>query len=191
MDRRSLLQWMVATGGAAALNRLSAQDLVSLGTRAHERAATAPFTGMLTSQELRTVEALAECIIPRTDTPGAIDAQVARFVEVMMSDWYPAADAQRFREGISAFEAGVRARSGGSFADLPQARQVQHAQVLDQELSALRDTRGAKANEHWFAILKYLTVWGYCTSEVAMRDVFHSIERPMRYDGAAPVRGDA
>ena len=191
MDRRALLQWMVATGGAAALNRLSAQDLVSLGTSAHERAANAPLAGTLTSQELRTVEVLAECIIPRTDTPGATDAQVARFVEVMMTDWYPAADAERFQQGIAAFEAGVRTRSGRLFADLPPAQQVQLAQQLDWELNEMRDRRDPAAATHWFAMLKYLTVWGYCTSEVAMRDLFHNIERPMRYDGAAPVGGEA
>jgi hypothetical protein len=39
-----------------------------------------------------------------------------------------------------------------------------------------------------FAVLKYLTVWGFCTSEPGMREVLHSLPRPMRYDGAAPVR---
>ncbi len=45
----------------------------------------------------------------------------------------------------------------------------------------------AAASTHWFGTLKFLTVWGYCTSEVAMKELFHSVPRPTKYDGAAPL----
>ena len=61
-------------------------------------------------------------------------------------------------------------------------------QALDDEVMALRRTAGGAANAHWFAMLKYLTVWGFCTSEPGMREVLRSLPRPMRYDGSAPVR---
>jgi hypothetical protein len=46
---------------------------------------------------------------------------------------------------------------------------------------------GANPNEHWFAMLKYTTVFGYCTSEIAMRRTLGAWPRPTRYDGCAPV----
>lgn len=192
MERRALLQWLVATGGLAAMHRLSAQDLDALGAEGHARAAIggAP-PAALTAQESRTIAAVAECIIPRTETPGATDARVADFVGVMLRDWYPASDAVRLREGLAALDATSRARFGAAYAEVSVAQQVQLAQQFDDEVTALRRSADGRADGHWFAMLKYLTVWGYCTSEVAMRDVFHNIERPMRYDGAAPVRGDA
>lgn len=188
MDRRDLLQWMVATGGLAALSRFSPRDLTEMGTAAHARLATAPrVPGALTPDERRIVTAAAECIIPRTETPGATDARVADFVDVMMSDWYPDADATRFRAGLVALDEASRANFSLPYADATTAQQVQLAQRFDDEVTALRRTNGAAANEHWFAMLKYLTVWGFCTSEVGMRDVLKSFPRPMRYDGAAPV----
>jgi hypothetical protein len=54
-------------------------------------------------------------------------------------------------------------------------------------VAALRTTNGAAANAHWFAMLKYLTVWGYCTSDVGMRETLHSWPQPMRYDGNVAV----
>lgn len=188
MDRRSLMQWMVATGGLAALNRLSPRDLAELGTAAHARLATASRTaGTLTADELRTVTAAAECIIPRTETPGATDARVADFVDVMMGDWYPEADATRFRAGLTTLDAASRTSFGAPFAAASGEQQVQLVQRFDDEVAALRRTTGAAANQHWFAMLKYLTVWGFCTSEVGMREVLKTFPRPMRYDGAAAV----
>jgi len=192
MDRRELLQWRVVTGGMATVSTFSARDLESLGAVAHERlAADNARSPRLTARELLIVAAVAECIIPRTDTPGATDARVAEFVDVMMADWYPSEAADRFRTGVAALDATSRSRFAASYPEASHAQQAELAQSLDDEVTALRRARDPRAGEHWFAMLKYLTVWGYCTSEVAMRELFHNIERPMRYDGAAPVGGDA
>jgi hypothetical protein len=189
MERRALLHWLVATGGLAAVHRLSAQDLGALGTSAHARLTSdAPAAGLLSPAERRTVEVAAECIIPRTETPGATDARVADFIDLMLAEWYPAADAARFRAGLVTIDATSRSRFGLVFVEAAPAQQVALMQALDDELTARRRTAGRAANEHWFAMLKYLTVWGFCTSEPAMRDVLHVLPRPMRYDGAAPVR---
>lgn len=188
MDRRDLLQWMIATGGMAAFSRFSPRDVTEMGTAAHARlAAASRVPGALTPDELRIVTAAAECIIPHTDTPGATDARVAEFVDVMLGDWYPADESARFRAGIATLDAASRATFGVTYADASTAQQVQLAQRFDDEVTALRRTSGAAANQHWFAMLKYLTVWGFCTSEAGMREVLKSFPRPMRYDGAAPV----
>jgi hypothetical protein len=167
LDRRDLLQWMVATGGLAALRRFSPRDLTEMGMAAHARLATSPrVPGTLTPDERRIVTAAAECIIPRTETPGATDARVA---------------------GLETLDAASRASFGLPYAEASTAQQVLLAQRFDDEVTVLRRTSGATANQHWFAMLKYLTVWGFCTSKVGMRDVLKSFPRPMRYDGAAPV----
>lgn len=188
MDRRTLLQWLVATGGLAIAERMSPRDLESLGAEAHRQLQSGDGpAGVLTADEARTVAAIAERIIPRTDTPGATDAGVAPFVSLMLADWYPPADADRFRAGIAQFEASSTREFGGAFADAPEARQVSLVEALDAEVSALRRTNASAANAHWYGMLKFLTVWGYCTSEVAMKELFHAVPRPTKYDGAAPL----
>lgn len=189
MDRRELLHWMVATGGLTAFGRFSPRDLDALGADAHRRVldGTAP-AGALTAAELATIAAVAETIIPRTDTPGATDAGVAGFVDVMLSEWYPAEDLARVREKLVQLDLRSRELVGAPFVRAPLERQVVLVTVLDMEVTSLRDRNPAAANAHWFGILKYLTVWGYCTSEVAMREVLRSFPRPMTYNGAAPIR---
>jgi Gluconate 2-dehydrogenase subunit 3 len=190
MDRRAVLQWMVATGVGAALQRFSVGDLERLGESAHRRLAEAPGGQRLrlTEDEHSLVAAAAECIIPRTDTPGATDARVADFVDVMLADWYPAADAARFRAGLASLDRMSESQHGVAFVAASAARQVTLVQQLDDEVAALRSSDAARAGDHWYATLKYLTVWGFCTSEAGMRDVLRTHPRPNRYDGAAVVR---
>lgn len=200
MDRRELIQWMISTGGLAAFQRMSARDLESLGAAVHRQAnveaiansastvddATHASQGrVLDASATRTVTIAAELIIPRTDTPGATQAGVAAFIETMMAGWYSPVDRQRFLSGLSDLDARSRARTSTVFAQASHADQVALLEAVDQEVSALRRARSTSVNDHWFAMLKYLTVWGYCTSEVGMRDTLHSYPPPMRYDGAA------
>ncbi|MFN8580375.1 MAG: gluconate 2-dehydrogenase subunit 3 family protein [Gemmatimonadaceae bacterium] len=189
MDRRDLLQWLVATGGLAALRRLSPRDLGPLGEATHQRLrTTAPVATLLSPDERRIVAAAAEQIIPRTDTPGATDAHVAEFVDVMLAEWYPAADAQRFRDGVAALDATSRSRFGVPFDTAAEAQQVQLVQALDEEVTAIRQQDRSRAAAHWFGMLKFLTVWGFCTSEAGMREVLGTYPRATHYDGAAPLR---
>ena len=83
----------------------------------HARLTSGPrAAAYLTPAEARIVEAAAERIIPRTDTPGATEAHVADFADVMMAEWYPAAEAERFRAGIATLDATSRTRFGVAFA---------------------------------------------------------------------------
>jgi Gluconate 2-dehydrogenase subunit 3 len=186
VERRELIQWMVATGGLAALNRLSPRDLIALGGDAH-RGAIRSAERVLDGKANAMVTVAAELIIPSSDTPGATDAGVAAFIDTMLGAWYPAADRDRFLDGLKALDARSVTMSGRAFLETPAASQLTVLESFDAEVNALRAAHSASANEHWFAMLKFLTVWGYCTSEVGMRDTLKEWPMPMRYDGNAAL----
>ncbi|MCC6318597.1 MAG: gluconate 2-dehydrogenase subunit 3 family protein [Gemmatimonadaceae bacterium] len=185
MERRALLQWMVASGGLAAFHRLSLHDLETLGADVHRQARAGR---ALDAAQQRVVAVAAERIIPATATPGATDADVTAFIDTMLADWYPDADRARFTAGLVALDAAARAAHGRVFVACTESQQVSRLQTFDAEVERLRSARDASANDHWFAMLKYLTVWGYCTSEVGMRRTLAAWPLPMRYDGNAPMR---
>ena len=58
----------------------------------------------LSADQLETIATIAEHIIPATDTPGARAAGVHRLVDVMLSDYYGAAERDRFLAGIAALD---------------------------------------------------------------------------------------
>ena len=194
MERRELLGWMVATGGLAAINRLSANDLLALGRDAHAQAdshaQTEPVASAAPALDARAaaiVTAAAERIIPATDTPGATQANVTAFIETMLSGWYTPEDRDRFVVGLGELDARARELFTRGFAACDPTQQAALLEGYDDAVSAMRVAQDSRANAHWFAMLKYLTVWGYCTSEVGMRDTLHTWPMPMRYDGNAPV----
>jgi glucoside 3-dehydrogenase (cytochrome c) hitch-hiker subunit len=171
MERRELIQWLVATAGAGLPS-------LAFGRQVHRR----PLRRSLSAHVERTLAVATERILP-----GAAEANVAAFIDKMLADWHTPAERERFLAGLPQLDIRCRTRWGRDFVDCLEADQVAVVTAFDDEVSALRaDRGGAAANQHWFAMLKYLTVYGWCTSEAGMRalDLY-----PMagRYDGCAPV----
>lgn len=190
MDRRALLQWLAGSGALTALGALDANALQQLGERVHAELVRdgdgAPLR-FLTDAEAALVRDAAERILPRTDTPGATDANVTAFIDVMLADWYPGDEAARFRAGLPALDAAAQTAQGRGFSACTPAQQTAIVAAFDDEVAALRRTNAAQANAHWFGLLKYLTVHGYCTSEPGMTRLLRNWPLPGRYDGHAPV----
>jgi len=174
MERRALIQWLVATAGLRALEGLAPADLLALGRDVHRRAPPHAAGRTVTVHAERTVAIAAERIIPATDTPGATDANVSAFIEKMLTDWHTPAERERFLTGLMDLDARSRARASRDFVDCSEADQVSILTALDA------------AHEEWFARLKYLTLYGYCTSEVGQR-ALGLFPLPWRYDGCAPL----
>ena len=177
MERRELIQWLAATAGLRCLESLAPHDLLALGRTVHRRAATG---SALDAHALQTVTVAAERIIPATDTPGATDARVGAFIDKMLADWHTPAERDQFLAGLLELDARCRTRAGKDFVDCAAADQVAVLTALDGE------ARSTSSGEHWFVRLKYLTVYGYCTSEAGMR-ALGLFPLPWRYDGCAPI----
>ncbi len=194
INRRELLEWLLATSGLAALGRIPLAELEAIGRAvhgdAHEPSHTRSAQIQYRSLDVATaaaVRAAAELIIPRTDTPGATDARVTEFIDGMLTDWYDADDRTRFVDGIRALDVEAKSRSGRTFAQCSARDQLALLEEAEARVVALRSTDARTANASWFAMLKYLTVYGYCTSEPGMRQHLRTWPLPMTYDPAARV----
>jgi hypothetical protein len=188
MERRELIRFLMATAGLKCLDGFMPDELLAFGAHVHtSRATGAPSSGVLDAHARRTVVIAAERIIPASQTPGATDADVVTFIDRMLADWYNPDERDRFLAGLRELDARCRARRGKDFADCDERDQVAVLTEFDDAVSARGHAGAPNPNEHWFAMLKYTTVFGYCTSEVAMRRTLSSWPRPARYDGCAPV----
>ena len=176
IDRRELLhRAAVMLGGAvsssAALGVLS-------GCAATPEPAAPAATRYFTPAEARIASVMADQIIPRTDTPGALDVGVPAFMDRMMADFYQDAERAALREGLARVESDAHARHGKTFAALTSDQQVELMTVYDREAYEW-GRAGSRGTPHFFRFVKELTTLGYFTSEIGASKV-------LRYD---PVAG--
>ena len=133
----------------------------------------------LDAKQLATAGALAERIIPRTDTPGALDVGVPAFMDLMVGEYMTADEKRIFLAGLADVEARSTAAHRKNFAALTPAQQ-------DALLKALADESKNK-EKTFFYVLKELTLTGYFTAEPIGKTVLHYDPVPGRFDPCVPL----
>jgi gluconate 2-dehydrogenase gamma chain len=148
VNRRELLQAAIGSGTGIAFLGLQRACLAAADLDA------APANIVLDDDEREILAAVAETIIPATDTPGAIDADVPQFVELILSDWHTAEERQPVLEGLVELDRDCQAAYGKGFAACTPAEQA-------EALAAVEDGT-------MFKMMKSLVVNAYFTSEVGV-----------------------
>ena len=127
------------------------------------------------------VTAIADVLIPRTDTSGALDAGVPAFIDSIMADVYPKDAQARFSAGIDEFESGAGA-GGKAFLDQDV---TQRAATVQKAIDA------ALAGEHkdkpFILVARELTLLGFFTSRVGITENMEYVAVPTAYHGCVPL----
>jgi gluconate 2-dehydrogenase gamma chain len=134
VSRRSLLQVMAATLGAAALPSGWTEIAQALDTaHAAGRLAGDVKTSFLSAAEAADVDAVAAQIIPTDGTPGAREAGVVYFIDRALATFLSQL-ASDYRAHLAVFQAEFRRQHPGaaSFASLPSEQQVEYLKTVDR-----------------------------------------------------------
>lgn len=175
-DRRNLLGVATALFGAglvAPLQRAFAADTGPGFVASHT---------VLTTDQKALAGAIAERIIPTTDTPGAISAGVPGFIDLMLADWYNAGDASDFLAGLIIVDAFAQTQDGKPFVQLTP---VDQTKVLTCAMGGMMPGLAAD----WFEHCRQLVITGYYTSDIGCRQERIYLPVPGRYDGHYPYPG--
>jgi hypothetical protein len=70
-----------------------------------------------------TVTAIAELIIPQTDTPGAKAVRVNQFIDVILAEWYSDEDRAKFLAGLVDVDVRTQLGFGEKFVDVSPLQQ--------------------------------------------------------------------
>jgi gluconate 2-dehydrogenase gamma chain len=195
MDRREALR-LLATG---AILQLAPAKMFAVIREAHAAIGpqSAPRTLNLLQNEM--VTAMAELILPRTDTPGATDAGVAAFIDLILTEWYDDKERERFLAGLADVDARAQSLFGNGFMKCGPAQQAEIlialGEKMTEEAEALRNhprsNRGGLPDPHenFYYMFRGLTLTGYYTSEVGATQELHFEVIPDRYDPCLPIVG--
>jgi len=178
MNRREVL--LLLAGTAALPDRL-----LAIGRSVHKRVRVGALR-TLNPHQSETVATIAELIVPKTDTPGARDAGVPAFIDVMLADWADEEQRQTFTAGLANVDERSRVSFGKDFSAGTGQQQAQILEDLDYELARLRDTK-SDTSKNFFQTMKWLTLTGYYTSEVGATTEQHFRVVPGRYEPCYPL----
>lgn len=137
----------------------------------------------LTTGQAQTIRALADVIIPRTDTPGAVDAGVPAFIDLMVKDVYTKEEQERFLAGLAAFEEGAR-QQGGAFAELEAGAQADYVKSVHNQAV---ETAKKGEPKPFILMAKELTLQGFFNSEPGATQVLQYNPVPGAYQGCVPL----
>ena len=179
MDRRELLQYIAALTGAAFVG----VDRVF---------ATAPDSHAYTPAQITLLDEIAETILPRTDTPGAKDAQVGAYIARYSAACYNPTDLAVLRAGLVDIDARSHKAYGTDFVRCTGKQK--EALLIDIDAEAKRHAREVADNRehppHWFTLCKQLTLMSFFTSEAGATHVARYRPVPGHYKGVVPYKGE-
>ena len=181
LNRRDAFRGLALTAGALAAGW-------AVPVVAAPAAGQAPLTWTpkaLTMDQARVLTAVAETIMPATDTPGATEVGVPQFIDRALATWCDPADAERIRAGLNRLDADAKASQGVAFIALTPDQQTALLAKCDAE--AVAAARAKPPSPHFFALLKDLTTAGYFTSEVGATKALRYDPVPGAYRGCVPL----
>ena len=138
----------------------------------------------LEPRELQIVSDLADAIIPETDTPGARDAGVPQYIDMMLREFAPEKNVENCRAQLAWVAGWLDERNATGLGEVDSTERRQLLQLLDDQAFGDDPPDGGPAGDPaLFALIKPLTVAGYYTSQAGAQLELH--QPPF-----GPYRGD-
>ena len=136
-------------------------------------------TQSLTAAQRTLVTAIAERILPRTETPGATDVGVPAFIDLLYGQFMTDAERKMLSDGLEGVEAVAKGADNAAFATLTAERQ----DAVLRGIAAAEEGR----DQGFFRLIRSATILGYFTSEEVGRKVLNYNPVPGRYDSCIPI----
>ncbi len=129
--------------------------------------------GLLTfsAEQDTELHALTECIIPATDTPGAIAAGVPKYIDMVLAQVSEEGEKTTFTKGLEELMKTCSETYGKPFSQLEETEKITLLTKMETE------------DAPFFGILKAMTITGYYTSEIGATQELAYVHATGFYDG--------
>ncbi len=172
VDRRTAIKGVAV--GMGAVSTLPILDNLA-SAQAHQHHAAAPLVAetvvkaqaFFNKHQYATITELASLIIPTDETPGAREAKVNEYIDLIVGE--SSLDVQKvFLEGLAWLDKTSKDRHKKNFIDLSNAQQV----GLLTEISKIKNPAPHEATqEKFFKAIKDMTIDGFYTSKIGIEEL--------------------
>jgi hypothetical protein len=129
-----------------------------------------------TQDEIQIVDHVCDILIPKTNTPGALEARVPLFLDMVLSSCVKPLDRYRIKNGLIL----LNDQGRRNFAHLNKDEKMITLKSLDD--AAYSDD----PDKTWFRMFKKLSLIGYFTSQEGMTKALNYVQVPGEYKGSIP-----
>lgn len=137
------------------------------------------------------LDEIGETILPETpSSPGAKAARVGSFMKTIVADCYSELEQQTFITGINKLNELSRKAYNNNFIDLSTDQKLELLTTLDKEATDFNSSKADEDTDHYFSMIKQLTLWGYFTSEPGGTKALRYVPIPGRYEGCIDYKGE-
>jgi hypothetical protein len=196
MDRRDAVKYISVLMGSA----LVGGDAFLLGCKSNSGK-----TDWLSAESVAYLDEIGETILPRTKTPGAKDAQVGKFMQVMVNDCYEEGDQRAFKEGMDKLNDASKKKFDKTFMEATPEQRKELLIAVDKEAkdyqksiadyNRAEDEKGKdtkyvkqKKSPHYFTMMKQLTLLGFFTSKPGLTEALRYKAVPGKFEGCIPYK---
>ena len=137
------------------------------------------------------IAALAETIIPATNTPGAKEAQVDKFILSMLLECTDRKTLNRFVDGLVSVDAYSSHHYNKPFETCSKTEQREVVRYLQQrdriQTGVVGKLRKKMLGKPFYTTMRQYTIEGFCTSEKGATQVLRYVAVPGKYIGCMPL----
>jgi gluconate 2-dehydrogenase gamma chain len=183
MDRRQAIQRAAMVLGYT----ISAPAIMGVlkGCKAAPELAFKPV--FFNEEQAAMIAEIAEIIIPKTDTPGAKDAGVPAFIDLMLKDCYSSEDQNRFLKGLESLNEEAKTAYGDDFTSCSLEQQTELVNKVHKSALAEVKSENPPEEKPYILMAKELTMLGFFTSEPGATQVLQYNPVPGSYKGCVPL----
>jgi hypothetical protein len=107
---------------------------------------------------------------------------------MMVNDCYDDANQAVFQAGLGEVDAAAQRRFGKTFLQLSPGDRTALLNGIDAEEKKYRAEKPAGAPEHYFRLMKQMTLLGYFSSETGCTQALRYVEVPGAFRGSEPYK---
>lgn len=185
MDRRTIIKQISFLTGAAFVG---SEMFILTGCNTNSKPLN---NDVFTADEISLLDEIGESILPTTDTPGAKSINIGQFIHKIVKECYTKAQKEIIKNGLDSIQKEFEQKYKVSFIKADVGQRTEYLNALNDEMISYRKGKKADDPEHYFLMMKQLTILGYFTSETGASQALNYIAVPGRYDGSyAYKKGD-
>ena len=132
------------------------------------------------------VSAIADTILPRTNSPSASEVKVPQFLDLLLSDVLGEEVKKHLLDGIKDFDAKCQESTGKSFDKLSVAKQTEYLQPIDQQTMSQQYSDKIP----FYVTLKKLCLSIYYSTEEGVKQNLNYRPIPGSYEGDVALTDD-